>query len=74
MLTPDLLAYLVETPSLAHALRTLRYAEETGYPTTRGSLTALLTAQLAKERRNRLYHGEFSLEPVEVEPRVYAAV
>ncbi len=74
MLTPDLLAYLIETPSLTHALKTLRYAEDTGYPTKRGALTALLTAQLAHERRNRIYRSEFDVKPIEVEPRVFAAV
>lgn len=74
MLTPDLLAYLVETPSLTHALKTLRYAEKTGYPTSRGSLTALLTAQLAQERRNRIYRSEFDIATVEAEPRAFAAV
>lgn len=74
MLTPDLLAYLIETPSLAHALKTLRFAEETGYPTNRGNLTALLTAKLAQERRNRVVPSELGVAPVEAEPRAYATV
>lgn len=74
MLTPDLLAYLVKTPSLTHALKTLQFAEDTGYPTDRGSLTALLTAKLAHERRNRIEQSEFDVVHVEAEPRVYATV
>lgn len=50
MLTPNLLRYLIEAPSFSQALKTLRYAEETGFPTDYERLPALLTAMFARER------------------------
>jgi len=74
MLTPDFLAYLVEAPSLTQALKTLRYAEETGYPSDRGRLTALLSAQVSHDRRSRILKTEFDVPSSEIQPRLYAAV
>ncbi len=51
MLTPNLLQYLIEAPSVTQALKTLRFAEHTGYPTDRDRLPALMAAMFAHERR-----------------------
>lgn len=68
MLNPDLLAYLISAPRATCALKVLRYAEETGYPTNADQLPALLTAMHAYERRNRSISGEPSVSERMTEP------
>ncbi len=62
MLTQDFLAYLIQTSSATQAIKALRYAEATGYPTHGRDIPALLTAMLAYERRNRSISPEVTGE------------